>query len=110
MPEMGEEFVKECSDKQKIDAPSAEQLRSGKFNNPSENVKCFIKCLLDKGGFLKDGKFVDAKVKDFYSKSPKKDAIFTTYDGCKNLKGSSECDTAFMIKQCMTKGVMAANS
>lgn len=106
---MGEQFIKECADEEKLDAPTPDQLRSGKFNNPSDKLKCFVKCLLDKGGFFKDGKFVDDKVQDFYSKSPKNGAILAGYEECKNIKGANECDTAFQVKQCMIKRVMAAN-
>ncbi|KAL5288565.1 Obp56h.2 family protein [Megaselia abdita] len=107
MPQMGEQFKKECADQEKIDAAELEKLRSGSLDNPSENLKCYSRCLVEKGGFFKDGMFVDEKVKEFFNSSPKKDALLASFEECKKIKGSNDCDTAFKGCTCMHKAHMA---
>lgn len=101
---MGDEAVKECNEKEKPIQTEIDQIFSAKLTtNPSENTKCFMFCVVNKTGYYKDGKFVDDKVKALYDTAPNKDAIWSAYQGCKNLKGTNDCDTVFQVKFCIAK-------
>lgn len=106
---LGEQFKKECADQEKVDMAELEKLKSGKLENPSDSLKCFSRCKLEKGGFFSNGMYVDEKVKESFNSSPKKDTLLTAYEECKQIKGANDCDTAFKGMSCMYKALMAAN-
>lgn len=101
-----DELKKECIGKEKPNLTEVEQFRLGKFTSPSENLKCYVKCIAEKAGYFKHGKFVDDKIKELFSTSPKKVALLAAYEECKKHKGASDCDTVFQTKQCVAKIVM----
>uniref|UniRef100_T1GMW4 Uncharacterized protein n=1 Tax=Megaselia scalaris TaxID=36166 RepID=T1GMW4_MEGSC len=103
---MGEQFKKECMDQEKVDASELEKVRSGQLDNPSEKLKCFNRCMFEKGGFFKDGMFVDEKVKEFLNKHTQKEHMLTAYEDCKKIKGTNDCDTTFKVFECMHKAHM----
>lgn len=102
---MGNDLVwKECFDEEKPFESELDQIYAGTMTTtPSDNSKCYIKCVADKGGYFVDGKFVDAKIKELYSSAPNHDALWSAYEGCKNLKGANDCGTVFQIWLCIAK-------
>uniref|UniRef100_T1GB47 Uncharacterized protein n=1 Tax=Megaselia scalaris TaxID=36166 RepID=T1GB47_MEGSC len=100
MHEMGEQFKGECMDQEKVDMS---ELKKVQLDDPTEKLKCFIRCLFEKGGFFKDGIFVDEKVKEFLNKQAQKEHMLAAYDDCKNIKGTNDCDTTFKMFLCMER-------
>lgn len=100
-----EAIKKECLDKEKPDAAELDQFRAGKLASASDNVKCYLKCVSEKSGFFKDGKYVEEKMKALYSASPKKDILLPAFEECKKLKGANDCDTVFQVRLCTMKSL-----
>ncbi|XP_037828669.1 general odorant-binding protein 56h-like [Lucilia sericata] len=90
---------------------SADALKSFFSNNmkdePTDAIKCHLKCFMEKQGHWKNGAFDENAVKKFLQGIPslkdQQDAVNKAIDDCKNQKGSSECDTAYLITKCMTE-------
>lgn len=77
--------------------------------NHSESLKCYAKCLMVHEGHWKNGAF-DANVyKEHMLVSigfmVKQDDLIKSIDECKTIKGSNECDTAFMILKCLQRQI-----
>ncbi|XP_023302697.2 general odorant-binding protein 56h-like [Lucilia cuprina] len=74
---------------------------------PQESIMCFLKCYMEKKGYLKNGVIDETAAKEFLLSIPEfkdqEEAINKSIDDCKNEKGSSECETAYLITKCMTE-------
>lgn len=101
---MDEHFHHECMDQEKVELEDVGKLRSGSIENPSQNLKCFNRCILEKMGVMKEGKLQDDKVTDIFNKNQNKDDAIHTYNECKSMKGENDCDTAFKVMMCLDKG------
>lgn len=103
---MDEQYHHECMDQEKVELEDMGKLRGGNIENPSQNMKCFHRCVMEKLGIMKEGKLLDDKVTEIFSKNENKDDNLRTYNECKSMKGANDCDTAFKIITCMDKGSM----
>lgn len=103
---MDEQYHHECMDHEKVELEEMGKLRSGNLDNPSDNMKCFHRCVLEKMGIMKEGKLLDEKVGEIFNKNQNKDNALHTYNECKTMKGTNDCDTAFKVIMCMDKGSM----
>ncbi|XP_037828671.1 general odorant-binding protein 56h-like [Lucilia sericata] len=74
---------------------------------PQEAIMCFLKCNMEKQGYWKSGAFDEIAAKEFLLDMPElkdqEDAVNKYIDDCKNQKGSTECETAYLITKCMTE-------
>nr|AKI29012.1 odorant binding protein 56h [Bactrocera dorsalis] len=110
-----EKFHKACMDEAKVtDEQMRQFFQNGmKASDATENIKCQMKCMMQKQGIWKDGVFdADAKIKELVQ-NPKfkgKEADLTkAINNCKNEKGANECDTVFKISMCI-KEFMTQNN
>lgn len=77
------------------------------FKNPSKNMKCFHKCLMESLGVMKDGKLIEDKITSDISRSPEKDKLGSQFAICKAVEPAADpCDTAFNYFTCMLKPFM----
>lgn len=96
----------ECAEQEDLNLAEISKMPSEDvLKNPSKNLKCFHKCIMEKLGILKDGKLVDEKImSDIINKSPDKEKISSQYAICKDQKPADDpCDTAFNYFTCMMK-------
>lgn len=70
-----------------------------------------MKCLMEKHGHWKNGAFDDYKAKKGKQVIPRikvrQEVIIKAINKCKTNKGSTECDTAFIIAKCLDDHVFA---
>lgn len=97
---------KECAEQEKLQQSELAQFLSGKLTEASESLKCYFLCIADKYEFFKDGKFIDEKAKEFYSTFTMKDVFVPAYERCKKLKGKNDCDTVYLLKNCIIKSAI----
>ncbi|KAI8123860.1 General odorant-binding protein 56h [Lucilia cuprina] len=74
---------------------------------PKDTLKCHLKCFMEKQGQFKNGALDENAVKKFLEGIPSlkdhQDIINKSIDDCKNIKGSSDCDTAYLVIKCMNE-------
>ncbi|XP_037953320.1 general odorant-binding protein 56h-like [Teleopsis dalmanni] len=73
----------------------------------TNEVKCFIKCVMEKHGAFKNGQFIAQEYAALLKSVPTyKDRavdIDKAIKECNNLKGANDCDTAHKIATCITE-------
>lgn len=91
-------FVEPCVKESNANPAAVEKLiRNSEFSD-DKNLKCFIKCLYTKAGVMSDdGKFSAEELKKTLEDGDSPDVI----NKCKDLKGSDNCDTAFLVSKCI---------
>lgn len=102
---LDEQYQHECMDQEQVELEAVANFRSGNVDNPSHNLKCFNRCVLEKMGVIREGNFMDAKVTEIFNKNQNKDDALHVYNECKSLKGENDCDTAFKLSVCLNKGI-----
>lgn len=103
---MDEQYQHECMDHEKVELEELGKSRSGSLENPSQNLKCFYRCIMEKMGIMKEGKLLDDKVAEMFNKNQNKDDALHVYNECKSMKGANDCDTAFKVTMCLDKTSM----
>ncbi|XP_059473492.1 uncharacterized protein LOC132195490 [Neocloeon triangulifer] len=67
-------------------------------------LKCFLKCMGENGGFMWNGKLIDAKVLTMIEKYSNNELELQEYmaahQACGSERGMDDCDTASLIFQC----------
>ncbi|XP_050323086.1 general odorant-binding protein 56d-like [Bactrocera neohumeralis] len=63
-------------------------------------VKCFIKCMLGKFGYVENGEVNEETLQNFLGKLIGEEKAKAAQAKCNGLKGTDECDTAYQIRQC----------
>ncbi|XP_039955720.1 general odorant-binding protein 56h [Bactrocera tryoni] len=96
-PEM-RAYIEECNKEHNVSPKDFHDFIEGKLTTVPDNIKCSSQCILVKQGFMDEsGNFkpdaAKAKVND--------DKFVAAVDECKDLSGSTPCDTAFKITSCM---------
>ncbi|XP_059475015.1 uncharacterized protein LOC132196415 isoform X2 [Neocloeon triangulifer] len=70
----------------------------------SLKIKCFLKCMGENGGFMLNGKLVDAKIlemaESLAASSTSLQQNMAAVSSCRSKKGMDECDTASLVYQC----------
>ncbi|XP_004518466.2 general odorant-binding protein 56h-like [Ceratitis capitata] len=96
-PEM-RKYIDECTKDHNVTPKEFHEFMEGKAASPSENLKCSSHCVMLKQGIIDEaGNFKPDVAK---SKMPD-DKLAAAIDDCKDLSGSSACDTAFKITECV---------
>nr|BAS69444.1 odorant-binding protein 4 [Delia platura] len=76
-----------------------------KDEDAKDNVKCHMKCMMEKQGHLKNGAVDEEAVKKTLQSIPAlkdhQDEINKAIADCKSKKGANDCDTAYQITKCM---------
>ncbi|XP_055390229.1 general odorant-binding protein 56h-like [Condylostylus longicornis] len=101
-----EQIEMECEQQFNV---TSDELKSIEKISLTNEAKCFVKCLLEKTGTLKDGKIIDiAMVKDMENdcEAP---LVFDKHKAellvgkCKKAKGIDDCDFALNYMICVLK-------
>ncbi|XP_018784464.1 PREDICTED: general odorant-binding protein 56d-like [Bactrocera latifrons] len=79
-------------------------LIKGDDSQVDGKVKCFTKCMLDKLGYVENGKVNEEKVQNILGKLIGMEKAKATQAKCNGLKGADECDTAYQIRKCYSAG------
>lgn len=90
--------IEECNKEHNVTPKDYHDFMEGKLTTIPENLKCSSHCVMMKQGIMDDsGKFkaevAKAKMND--------DKFSATVDECKDLSGSTPCDTAMKITECL---------
>nr|AMZ03624.1 odorant binding protein 4 [Carpomya vesuviana] len=76
-----------------------------KASDATNNIKCHMKCLMEKQGIFKNGVYnAEAGLKLLLSIpaiSGHENEIKQAVNSCKNERGANDCDTAFKISMCI---------
>ncbi|XP_037828672.1 general odorant-binding protein 56h-like [Lucilia sericata] len=96
-----------CREETQVSENEIKRFFQNDMKEPKEAIKCHLKCYMEKYGQWKNGAFDEEAAKKFLhniaATEDEKDVINKTIDDCKTKKGSSECDTAYLITKCMTE-------
>ncbi|XP_067633510.1 general odorant-binding protein 56h-like [Eurosta solidaginis] len=92
-------YIDDCVKENHVPPQEFQDLLEGKVPAPSENLKCSTLCVMVKGGLMDEsGTFKADAVK---GKMADNEKFTNAVDECKSQKGSSPCDTAMKLTQCM---------
>ncbi|XP_065369288.1 general odorant-binding protein 56h [Calliphora vicina] len=79
-------------------------FKGGWKEEPKENFKCHMKCVMEKHGQWKNGAFDENAAKKYLQDIPAlkdhQEIIDQTMADCKTKKGGNDCDTAYLITKC----------
>lgn len=98
----GQEHVKTCIEKTKVDPAVVQQLKAGDFSNDDESTQCFALCFLKEAGFVdaNGNQQEDVIVQKLAVEEKDKPMIRSLVQKCKNVGGSSPCNKAFNAYKC----------
>lgn len=78
-----------------------------KDEDAKDNLKCQMKCIMEKKGHFKNGALDADATKKFLDSIPEakdhQDMINKAITECKDKKGANDCDTAYLITKCMAE-------
>ncbi|KAF2881144.1 hypothetical protein ILUMI_25018 [Ignelater luminosus] len=98
MLEKLEKFVEPCVKESNANPAAVEKLIKNSEFSDDNTIKCFLKCVYTKAGVMsEDGKFNADELKKTLEDDQSPDLV----NKCKDLKGSDNCDTAFLVAKCM---------
>ncbi|XP_073844160.1 general odorant-binding protein 56d-like [Musca autumnalis] len=97
------QYSAECLEKEKSTTDAAKALIKGQFDGLDKNAKCFGNCFLEKAGFLIDGVVQPAVLSEKLGPNVGQDRLNAIMSKCNSLKGSDNCETAFVLYQCYYK-------
>lgn len=82
-----------------MDNAEFQKIIGGRIENPSQNLKCFDRCVMESTGFMSHGKIdEETSLKRFEERHKRTVAAFST---CKSEIGTDTCDTAYKFTECM---------
>ncbi|XP_005188765.3 general odorant-binding protein 56d [Musca domestica] len=93
-------YSAECLETEKSTTDAAKALIKGQFEGLDKNAKCFGNCFLEKAGFLVDGVVQPAVLSEKLGPNVGQDKLDVIMSKCNSLKGSDNCETAFVLYQC----------
>lgn len=90
--------IEDCNKEHNVSPKDFHDFMEGKLTTVSENLKCSSHCIMVKQGIMDEaGKFnaemAKTKIDD--------DTFVAAVEACKDLTGSTPCETAFKITDCM---------
>ncbi|EDV98267.1 general odorant-binding protein 56a [Drosophila grimshawi] len=92
-----------CTKENHLSDKEIAKLKVKDFSSPSDNLKCFINCTLEKIGALKNGVIQEDHVLHVFGPLIGEETIRKIISKCGHLKGKSDCDTAFKLHECLEK-------
>ncbi|XP_017485615.1 PREDICTED: general odorant-binding protein 56h-like [Rhagoletis zephyria] len=93
------QYIDECNKEHNVSPKDFHEFNEGKLSSPSEDLKCAIHCFMVKQGSMDEaGTFKPDVAK---TGMPNDDKFAAAVDACKDKTGSSACETAFRITQCV---------
>ncbi|XP_053963558.1 general odorant-binding protein 56h-like [Anastrepha ludens] len=97
-PEM-RKIVEECNKEHNVSPKDFHEFMEGKLATPSNDLKCSMQCAMVKQGIMNESGTFNADAAK--AKMPSDAKLASAIDACKNEAGSSPCDTAAKITQCL---------
>uniref|UniRef100_A0A1I8NSP9 Uncharacterized protein n=1 Tax=Stomoxys calcitrans TaxID=35570 RepID=A0A1I8NSP9_STOCA len=96
-------IASECITQEKTSKEAVVAFSQGDFSKADKNLKCYSNCFLTKTGFLVDGVLQMDVVKSKMGPHLGEDKLKVIMEKCAHLKGSDNCETAFMLFECYHK-------
>lgn len=97
----GEELMKKCIGETKVNPEVVKQLKAGDFSNNDETSQRFTLCFLNAAGFVDaNGNQQENVIIEKLSTTNDKAKVKALYEKCKNEKGSSPHETAYVAFKC----------
>ncbi|XP_075166717.1 general odorant-binding protein 56d-like [Haematobia irritans] len=93
----------ECIAQEKTTKDAVIAFSQGEFSKADKNVKCYANCFLTKAGILVDGVVQPSVVKQKLEGTVGEEKLKAIMEKCGHLKGSDNCETAFMLFECYHK-------
>nr|AMY98992.1 odorant binding protein 1 [Carpomya vesuviana] len=92
-------YIEDCNKEHSVSPKDFHEFMEGKLSSPSENLKCATHCVMVKQGSMDEaGAFKPDVAK---TNMPNDDKFAAAVEACKDQSGSSPCETAFKISQCL---------
>ncbi|XP_037952524.1 general odorant-binding protein 56h-like [Teleopsis dalmanni] len=108
--------IMKCMEETKIsrDELKAFYANGSKSADAKDNIKCYMKCMMEKMGHLKNGVFDDASaarsLKNWPQLKDHQAEVDEAIQDCKKEKGANDCETAFKITMCLKEHKAALQS
>ncbi|XP_058983545.1 general odorant-binding protein 56d-like [Musca domestica] len=96
-------IASDCIAQEKITTEQAVEFSKGEFSKANKNVKCYANCFLTKAGVLVDGVLQTSVVMEKMAPSVGEAKLKAIMEKCGKVKGSDQCETAFMMFECYHK-------
>ncbi|TMW39396.1 hypothetical protein DOY81_015524, partial [Sarcophaga bullata] len=96
----GKGYFDQCTTQEKLTAEEVAKIRSKNVANPSQNMKCFAACFLEKTGALKDNKLQEDVVLSQFGDILGQEKTKQILDKCKDIKAADRCDMGYKLYQC----------
>ncbi|XP_055372403.1 general odorant-binding protein 56a-like [Condylostylus longicornis] len=93
----------ECLSETRLDRNDLEKLIRQDLKNPTENQKCFAKCVVDKAQFVKNGELDQNTIRGILLKDHSKEWTERLINACPYPNGKSDCSSAFDLAVCYNK-------
>lgn len=97
------QIAAECITQEKTTSDAVMAFAKGEFSKADKNVKCYANCFLTKAGILVDGVLQVDVVKAKMGPTVGEEKVKVILEKCGHLKGSDNCETAFMLFECHHK-------
>lgn len=94
-----------CAKQEGVTKEEALDLSVGKFDNVTNKGKCYAKCLLERIGFLTNGKVQPDDVIYILGTMFPLSKIKSVLAKCGSIKGRDRCDTGFLLYKCYYEGL-----
>lgn len=90
----------ECLTETGASEAAVRAVGKGDLSQVDDKVKCFAKCLQGKLGYFENGQVNEAVVQSSLGKVVGEEKIKAIQAKCNGLKGTDDCDTAFLLHKC----------
>ncbi|XP_061388513.1 general odorant-binding protein 56d-like [Musca vetustissima] len=97
------QYSAECFEKEHSTTEAATALIKGQFDGLDKNAQCFANCFLQKAGFISNGVPQPEVLSQKLGPNVGQDKLDAIMAKCNSLKGSDNCETAFVLYQCYYK-------
>lgn len=90
-------------EQEKSTTDAVQALAKGQFDGLDRNAKCFGNCILEKAGFLANGVVQPSVIMAKLGPNVGEEKLNAIMSKCNSLKGSDNCETAFVLYECYYK-------
>ncbi|XP_055908141.1 general odorant-binding protein 57c [Eupeodes corollae] len=98
------EPAKKCLAQENVDYQYAIDFHSGKIKleDVSAAFKCFIHCIVEDGGYMKDGQILEENIVKAAENITSVDQVRKIISNCKIVKGGNACEMSFNTYMCIS--------
>uniref|UniRef100_A0A1A9VLQ9 Uncharacterized protein n=1 Tax=Glossina austeni TaxID=7395 RepID=A0A1A9VLQ9_GLOAU len=94
------EDFKHCKRERSVSGYDLDRLRVGNLAYPSYEAKCFLGCLYERTGILRNGVLQSDALKKNVGYIANRVLLDEILPPCYEVTGTNKCDTAFELKEC----------